>query len=72
MCAGFGNEQATELVTEEMVAGEVACGPDPERHLAQVRAYAEAGYDELYVQQIGPDQEGLFDFYARKILPNVS
>ena len=64
-------EQAVELISEEAFAETTACGPDPERHLAQLRAYAEAGYDELYVQQIGPDQEGFFRFYEREVLPRL-
>lgn len=64
-------EQAAELVTEEMVAESVTCGPDPARHVAALRAYLDAGYDEVYVQQIGPDQQGFLDFYAREVLPRL-
>lgn len=62
-------EQATQLVTEEMVAEAVPCGPDPEPHREMIRRYADAGYDEVYVQQIGPDQESFFRFYEKEILP---
>ncbi len=62
-------EQATRLVTEEMVAEVVPCGPDPEPHRETIRRYADAGYDEVYVQQIGPDQEAFFRFYEKEILP---
>ena len=65
-------EQAAQLVTEDAVAEAVVCGPDPERHLAQITQYAEAGYDHVYVHNIGPDQEGFFRFYEREILPNLS
>jgi G6PDH family F420-dependent oxidoreductase len=64
-------EQATEPVTEDMVAATVPCGPDPERHAAAIREYVEAGYDEVYVQQIGPDQEGFFDFWKRELAPRL-
>ena len=64
-------EQATELVTPDMIAEQVACGPDPERHLEQIMAYAEAGFDELYVQQIGPEQDAFFEAYREHILPRV-
>ena len=62
-------EQATQLVTEEMVAEAVPCGPDPGPHREMIRQYADAGYDEVYVQQIGPDQEAFFRFYEKEILP---
>jgi hypothetical protein len=47
----------------------VPCGPDPEPHRETIRRYADAGYDEVYVQQIGPDQEAFFRFYEKEILP---
>jgi G6PDH family F420-dependent oxidoreductase len=62
-------EQASELVTEEMVAGAVPCGPDLEEHLASFREYADAGVDELYVQQIGGGHDEFFEAYARGVLP---
>ncbi len=62
-------EQASTLVTPEMVGDALVCGADPEAHLAMLSEYAEAGYDEIYVNQIGPDQRGFFDFYADTVLP---
>jgi G6PDH family F420-dependent oxidoreductase len=62
-------EQACELVTEEMIAESVPCGPDVDKHVAALQEYAEAGVDELYIQQIGPDQDAFFEVYAREILP---
>jgi G6PDH family F420-dependent oxidoreductase len=65
-------EQAAELVTEEMIAGTVPCGPDLDRHVESIQEYADAGVDELYVQQIGGDRDGFFDAYAREVLPRFS
>jgi G6PDH family F420-dependent oxidoreductase len=62
-------EQAAEMVTEDDVAESVVCGPDPERHIEQIREFEAAGYDHVYVHQVGPDQEGFLDFYASEILP---
>jgi hypothetical protein len=62
-------EQTAELVTEELVAESVVCGPDIERHVEQLQAYADAGVDELYVQQIGDEQEAFFDAYRKRVLP---
>jgi len=64
-------EQAAQLVTEDAIAEAVVCGPDPERHVAELRTYADAGFDHLYVHQIGPDQEGFLNFYQREVLPRV-
>jgi G6PDH family F420-dependent oxidoreductase len=64
-------EQAVTMVTEDDVAAAVVCGPAPERHLAKVTQFLEAGYDHIYIHQIGPDQEGFLQFYARDVLPKL-
>ena len=64
-------EQAAEVVREGDVARSVVCGPDPEAHLEAIRSYLEAGYDHVYLHQVGPDQEGFFRFYEREVLRKV-
>jgi G6PDH family F420-dependent oxidoreductase len=64
-------EQACELVSEEMVGRSVPCGPDLERHVEAIEEYRRAGFDELYVQQIGPAQERFFEVYANEVLPRL-
>jgi G6PDH family F420-dependent oxidoreductase len=60
--------QATSLLAPDQVAESVVCGPDPERHRAAIDEYVEAGFDHVYVHQVGPDQEGFFRFYEREVL----
>ena len=62
-------EQACELVTEEMIAESVPCGPDVDKLVEEFQAFADAGFDELYVQQIGPRQREFFDVLKAEILP---
>jgi len=64
-------EETTELVDEEDIAESVVCGPDPQRHIEAIEEYAEAGYDHVYVHQIGPDKDGFFDFYSSEVLPKL-
>ena len=64
-------EQAAQMVTEDDVAETVVCGPDPEPYLEQIRQYADAGYDHIYLHQIGPDQQGFFRFYERELRPRL-
>jgi G6PDH family F420-dependent oxidoreductase len=64
-------EQASQLVTEEMIAESVPCGPDVDRHVEKIQAFAEAGFDELYVNQIGPEQDAFFEAYRAEVLPRV-
>jgi hypothetical protein len=60
------------LVTEEQVAARVVCGVDVERHLAAIAAFAAAGFDRVYVHQVGPDQDAFFRFYGEEVLPRLS
>jgi hypothetical protein len=65
-------EQASQLVTEDMVAEVIPCGPDPERYESAFRQYIDDGFDEVYVSQIGDDQAGFFEFYRRELAPRLS
>jgi G6PDH family F420-dependent oxidoreductase len=62
-------EQASQLVTPQMLTESYALGPDPERHLAMIEQYEKAGYDEVYVANIGPHYRQFFELYARHVLP---
>jgi G6PDH family F420-dependent oxidoreductase len=64
-------EQAAKLVTEEALAEQVVCGPDSKRHIEQIRKFLDAGYEHVYVHQVGPDQDGFFNFYAEQVLPKL-
>ena len=65
-------EQASELVTEEIATADVPCGSDVDEHLKAIRAYDDAGFDELYINQIGPDQDEFFGAYREYVLPRYS
>ena len=65
-------EQASSLVTPEMVGETVPCGPDLDKHLEAIQRFADAGVDELYIQQIGGDHEQFFDAYRKEILPRFA
>jgi G6PDH family F420-dependent oxidoreductase len=62
-------EQASSLVSEDMMPTPV--GNDVTTHVEALRKFVDAGYDEVYVQQIGPEQDGFFEFYAERVLPEL-
>jgi coenzyme F420-dependent glucose-6-phosphate dehydrogenase len=64
-------EQAAKLLREEDVAKEVICGADPERYLAKINEYVEAGYDHVWIHQVGPNQEGFFRFFEKEVFPKL-
>ncbi len=64
-------EQASENVRVEDVAGSISCGPDPAAHVESVKQYEAAGYDEVFVQQIGQNQEGFLKFWFDEVVPQL-
>jgi G6PDH family F420-dependent oxidoreductase len=64
-------EEASQLVTEEVVAHSITSGPDPERHVKAIKKYVDAGYDEIYIAQVGDDQEGFLKFFAEDLRPRL-
>ncbi|HEU4919049.1 MAG TPA: TIGR03557 family F420-dependent LLM class oxidoreductase [Candidatus Limnocylindrales bacterium] len=64
-------EQLAEIVTEDMVAEKVICGPDVDRYVAAIDEFVEAGFDHVYLHQVGPDQKGFIEAFAKDVLPRV-
>jgi hypothetical protein len=60
-------EQACEIVTPDLLSPPM--GPDLDAHAATLQEDADAGVDELFVQQIGPEQDAFFTTWAKEILP---
>lgn len=65
-------EDAASLLRPEEVGQAVVCSSDPERHVAAIRSFAEAGFDHVAVHQVGRDQEAFLRFYADGVLPRVA
>jgi coenzyme F420-dependent glucose-6-phosphate dehydrogenase len=65
-------EDAAEMVDEDDVAKKVVCGSDPEKYFEQIEQYADAGFDHVYLHQVGPDQEGFFQFAREELLPRYA
>jgi G6PDH family F420-dependent oxidoreductase len=63
-------EQAAELVGPD-VGDSVPTGPDPKAYVESIHEYAEAGYDELYLHNIGPHHEEFFRFFAEQVRPQL-
>jgi len=60
-------EAAAKLVSEDAVASSIVCGPDPDKYLTEIKSFVDAGFDHIYIHQVGPDQEGFFQFYQREL-----
>jgi G6PDH family F420-dependent oxidoreductase len=64
-------EAAAELVEPDDLAETMPLGPDPERYLEQIKAFEDAGFDHVYIHQVGPDQEGFMRFTQRELMPRA-
>lgn len=69
-------EQASTLVTPEATAASTPCGNDVERHLSEFGSYLQAGFDEIYIGQIGGAQpqtsyHEFFRAYHHHLLPQL-
>ncbi len=62
-------EEASQMISEADIAEAYVCSSDPDDHIASIEEYIDAGYDHVYIHQIGPNQEKFIDVYEREILP---
>lgn len=64
-------EQASQLVSADMMKSIFVCGNSVEAHLEMIDKFATAGFDELYLANIGPNYRELFDLYQNEVLPRL-
>jgi G6PDH family F420-dependent oxidoreductase len=62
-------EQASQLVTREMTAQSTAFGADATEHVAACQPFVEAGFDTVYVANMGPHYAEMIRFYGSDVLP---
>lgn len=65
-------EQAAQMVTEDDVAEQVVCGSDVQKYHQAIQEFVDAGFDHIYIHQIGPDQQGFIEFAKQNILPEFT
>ncbi len=64
-------DAVAESVTIEVATEGTPCGPDPEPVLQQVRAWEQAGFDQIALHQVGSDQDGFFRFWEEELRPRL-
>jgi len=65
-------QQASQNVTEEIIGQAVNCSTDPAQHIAQIQEAFDAGFDHVYVHQVGHEQQRMIDFYRDRVLPHFA
>jgi len=64
-------EQASQLVTPDSTRDSVACGSDIDTHLAALQPYLDAGFEEVYVANMGPHYRDMIRAYGKDVLPEL-
>jgi G6PDH family F420-dependent oxidoreductase len=64
-------EEVAQLITADMVAEKVVCGPKTEPILERIGAFVDAGFDHVFLHQVGPRQEEFLEFAKNTVLPAV-
>ncbi|MCD6638681.1 MAG: TIGR03557 family F420-dependent LLM class oxidoreductase [Nocardioides sp.] len=64
-------EQAADLVTRDMTADSVVAGPDAADHVEGLRPAIEAGFEELYVANMGRHYAEMIRQYGAEVLPEL-
>jgi len=62
----------SQFVRPEDLATKIPHGPDPEPFVKGVRQFVDAGFTEVALLQIGPDQDGFCEFYERTLAPALA
>jgi coenzyme F420-dependent glucose-6-phosphate dehydrogenase len=65
-------ETAAAMVTEEEATSSAPCGPDADAVVESIQTYVDAGYDHVYLHQVGPDQDGFFGFWEHELRPALA
>ncbi|MDH6182412.1 G6PDH family F420-dependent oxidoreductase [Microbacteriaceae bacterium SG_E_30_P1] len=65
-------DAASATVREDDLREAFAVGPDPEKHLAAIAEFSDAGFDHLVLHNSGPDPDAFFDFYASTLRPRLT
>ena len=53
-----------------MIAESTPCGPDAGPIVESVQEFLDAGFDEVYIGQIGQDQDAFFALMRDEVLPH--
>ena len=64
-------EQASTLVTREQTAAAVTAGSDVDQHVQAFTPYLDAGFEEIYVANMGPNYAPMLRVYGQEVLPRL-
>ncbi len=63
-------ENVATMISEDEATKNFALGPDPQPILDSIQKYIDAGFDHIYIHQIGDNQKEFLKFAQKEILPH--
>ncbi len=65
-------EQACQLFSRaDMKEAPLITTPDPDAHITSIQETFDAGFDHVYIHQVGPEQESFLEFYESAVMPSL-
>ncbi len=64
--------QMAKLVRPEDFKGRMLISADPEDHRAYIQKFLDMGFDQVYLHNVGRDQETFIDLFGREVLPKLT
>ena len=64
-------EEVAKLIFADSVAEKVVCGPEMEPILEKIGSFVDAGFDHVFLHQVGPRQEEFLAFAKDELLPAI-
>jgi coenzyme F420-dependent glucose-6-phosphate dehydrogenase len=64
-------EQMAKLVRPEHFQGRMLISSDPEKHCREIQKYLDLGMDQIYLHNVGRNQQEWIDVFGREVLPKL-
>ncbi len=60
-------QEVADQATEDQIVASMPCGPDLDKIVESVKKYVDAGYTEVAITQVGPDQAGFCKIFSDEL-----
>lgn len=67
----FEFEQLAKMVRDEDFEGKMTISSDPDEHRAEIQKYLDLGFDQVYLHNVGRNQEEWIEVFGRDVLPKL-
>lgn len=67
----FDFEQMAKLVRPEDFEGRMLISSDLEAHRREIQKFLDMGFDQIYLHNVGRNQEEWIDAFGREVLPKL-